>query len=106
MTCHRRLLLAEFDTADSYLSHPATYYHLGRESSRNGIVPEVRFGLLANQLPSDSEQEDFEPIATQIEEDGAEGAETQGCSARRAGTGPRGSSRHSSAAGPSSSGRR
>ena len=103
---HRRLLLPEFDAADRYLSHPATYYHLGRESSRRGIIPDVQFGFLANQLPDDHEQEDFEPIATQIEEDGAEGAETPGRSARRAGPDTRGSSRRSSVAGSSSSGRR
>ena len=106
MTRYHRFLPPEFDTADSYLSHPATYYHLGRESSRSGITPDVQFGFLANQLPDGPDQEDFEPIATQVEEDGTGGAETQGRSARRAGTGTRGPSRHSSAAGSSSSGRR
>ena len=53
MTRYHRFLPPEFDTADSYLSHPATYYHLGRESSRRGIIPDVQFGFLANQLPDD-----------------------------------------------------
>ena len=106
MTSYKRLLLPGFENVDRYLSHPATYQHLGIWSSRSGVVPEVRYGLWANQLPNASEQEDFEPIATQIEEDVAPETETQGARARRAGTGSRGASRHSSAAGTSSSGRR
>ena len=92
----------ELDTADKYLSHPATYYHLGRESSRSGITPDVQFGFLANQLPDGPDQEDFEPIATQVEEDVTGGAVTQAPSASRAGAGTRGPSRFSPGTGSSS----
>ena len=106
MDSHRRLLLPGFETVDRYLSHRATYQHLGIWSSRSGVAPEVRYGLWANQLPNASEQEDSEPIATQIEEDVVPETGSPGARARRAETGSRGAPRHSSAAGSSSSGRR
>ena len=94
----------ELNTTDKYLSHPATYYHLGAESSRRGITSDVQFGLLVNPLPEGPDQEEAELIATQIEEEVTAGAATQAHSARRTGAGTRGTPWSAPGAGTSHAG--
>ena len=103
---HRRLVPMHLNSTDKYLSHPATYFHLGQGSSRRGIPQDVQFGLAdAENLPPDDAAEEPEQIATQLEFEPTEEGDTPS-STSRASAGARSSSRYASWAASSSSGRR